>query len=307
MTLYVNGFADSESTPATTTNGGPVNSLGSNWTTYFEGRISKFHYYENNDFTARLVKNHFYMGDIFAGDANYDIRPSYAYDVGNPASNSISTATFDIANYVTSNGTMKFVYEGPSTTTSTGYGGSIFMNSGRVKTSNPVNANNAFTISFWFKYSTSISVNIFMYMYDSTGITLTAETTPSAKLKFSIKDSNTGTTATIQTTSNVADGVNWNHVVFSYTSIEQSSVYGEDYALAKGMYVYVNGTKEDGNDLSTLSPASWNLSDNLYIGGDNTTAYHNFTLGTVQMYSGFAFRQQEAIQNCYAHIFRYNT
>ena len=305
VTIYVNGVIDSEPTPTSTLNGGPINSLGANWTNYFRGRINKFHYYQDVALTDRLVRNHFYMGEIFAGDDVDNISPTYAYDVGNPASNSISTATFDIVDYVKSGGATKLIYAGTAST-STGYGGSIILNPGSVTTSNNITGTGAFTLSFWFKYDTTLTVNTFVYCYDSTGITLLAETTSGAKLKFSIKDSSTGTAATIQTTTNVVDGVQWYHVVFAYTSQKQELTYA-NYPLEKGMYVYVNGVLEDSNNLSSINPGSWSLTNTISISGDGAAIYHRCTLGSIQMYSNFAFRAPEAKLNYYAHLFRYNT
>ena len=64
MKMYVNGVPDSSTFSSTTTNGGPVNAIGRNWSTEFDGKLSSLYIY-NKSFTDSEI------GELFNSTRGY--------------------------------------------------------------------------------------------------------------------------------------------------------------------------------------------------------------------------------------------
>jgi hypothetical protein len=65
MIMYVNGEADSSSFASDTSNGGPVNAIGRNWFSYFDGRIPIFKYYKKSLSPEQIRNNYEKLRDRF--------------------------------------------------------------------------------------------------------------------------------------------------------------------------------------------------------------------------------------------------
>ena len=62
MLMYVNGVVDCALFNSTTSNGGPVNSIGRNWTTTFNGKISTVSIYQGKSLTPAEILQNYYAG-----------------------------------------------------------------------------------------------------------------------------------------------------------------------------------------------------------------------------------------------------
>lgn len=290
MEMYLNGVSVNTPAATATANGGPVNTIGKNWTAYFDGAIAKTFYY-----TERLdvyrINSHYYTGNIFRDPIN-NIFPERYFDAANPVANSQTNTLYNLMNPNSLGGVFS---PSGSFRGKDFYGGVISMITGEEMSTSSVDASNAYTISFWMKYTGTTTAGTLVKVLDGSGAELKGDITGVGKLHFIIKDA-LGTSYLIQSTTPVSDGF-WHHIVMSYVvGGNQDNTYPE-YSLPAGMYMYIDGNLEAS---TTIVPGGLTINGNLKFGG------HDFYLGPVITYSGFAFRQSEARLNYYSTLFRYN-
>jgi hypothetical protein len=294
MAMYLNGVSVNTPAATSTTNGGPVNTIGRNWAANFDGDIAKIFYYTENP-NAYRVESHYYMGDIFR-DSNNSIVPEKFFDVANPVCN---TESGTVWNLMLPDGTDPL---NPNATLhpSTAYGGTLQQGPGDILTSINADAQNGYTISFWMKYIGSNTPALICSVDDTTtSCYVRGNIKSTGIIEFTVKDA-VGNSAAAASTTPVADGF-WHHVVLSYQNLGNQDMTYPDYPLPRGVYVYVDGNLEGFDSMSSIPGGG-----DIIIAGDLVFKNHPFYLGQTLTYSRFTFGLPQVKLNYYATVFRYN-
>ena len=302
MTMYVNSDRDSGLFGSATTNGGPVNKIGGNWTSdQFNGDIGAVYYYTKALTNEDIMRN-FFGGPIVASLTQSELYPSLAYDVSIRSTDYISSGTVKINDlaFSLSGSRGSFTLSGSSPDTTYDFGGVIALLPGRLSSGSGYSWSFNMTICFWMKYNGAVSATYFLTDEGGGSSRISSYLLSGGTFKFQVTyTGGGGGTSGCTSTTNVCDGT-WHHVVCAWSNSDDGI-----NNRAPGLYIYVDGVQE----AFTALPVCYDSSlGTLILGGSGSvlsSAQHNCYIGPFQLYSGVAFNNEQVLKNYYAHIFRF--
>lgn len=242
MIMYVNGVADSSSFASTTSNGGPINSIGRNWFGSFNGKIATTSIYQKS-LTQQEVLQNYYAGlqrliptnglvlSLDAQNINlYATSPTTTYDVSGNNYNGILT-----------NG-VQYVSDGNGSWSFDGVDDYISIN-------NPLNQSNlsqVWSVSSWVKQNSGTSGP--QYIVNGLNNGLASDWYGNGPLLYLNSGANDYYTYT--STYQSIGGTGWHHLVFLFNNSNGLRQIYKDGVLA-GSGVGPNNTSTPSGQSAT--------------------------------------------------------
>jgi len=220
MTMYVNSDRDSVLFGSTTSNGGPVNKIGGNWTSdQFNGDIGAVYYYTKALTNEDIMRN-FFGGPIVASLTQSELYPSLAYDVSIRSTDYISSGTVKINDlaFSLSGSRGSFTLSGSSPDTTYDFGGVIALLPGRLSSGSGYSWSFNMTICFWMKYNGAVSATYFLTDEGGGSSRISSYLLAGGTFKFQVTyTGGGGGTLGCTSTTNVCDE-RWHHVVCAWSN-----------------------------------------------------------------------------------------